>query len=351
MIRPNISPYFGLSSDRFWKSGVSEQHPLNVRGLYTKKFRITQAARVATAGSCFAQHIGFHLREAGYNVLDAEPLPEGISESSGRDYGYGVYSARYGNIYLAAQLLQVLQEAFGLYAPAEPVWEKGGRYYDAMRPSVEPYGLSSPEEVMAHRGQHLAAVRSMVNSMDLFIFTFGLTEGWVHKATGTTYPTAPGTIAGSYDPEIYAFKNFKASEIRRDFLAARDLIREINPKCKFLITVSPVPLTATATDQHVLCATTYSKSVLRCVAGELFDRYRDIDYFPSYELISAPFSRGMFYSQNLRTVESEGVLAVMRLFFAEHPKLARRVIARKPEESLAADEVKCDEALLEAFSK
>ena len=91
-----------------------------------------------------------------------------------------------------------------------------------------------------------------------------------------------------------------------------------NPDLRFLVTVSPVPLTATATDEHVLVATTYSKSVLRSVAGALAMEFADIDYVPSYEIIASPWSKGAFYESNLRTVTAEGVSSVMRVFFAEH---------------------------------
>ncbi|WP_421730455.1 GSCFA domain-containing protein [Brevundimonas sp.] len=311
--------------------------------------------KIATAGSCFAQHIGGHLRNANYQVMDVEPAPSLMSDSAAREFGWRIYSARYGNIYLAEQLLQVAREAFGLFTPADPVWEKGGRFYDAMRPSVEPQGLDSREEVLAHRAEHLASVRRLFETMDLFIFTFGLTEGWVHTQTGTTYPTAPGTIAGAFDPDIHSFKNFRGAEIRAAFLAFRDLIKAHNPEVKFLLTVSPVPLTATATDQHILAATTYSKSVLRAVAGELADDHADIDYFPSYEVIASPFSRGFFYSPNLRSVEAQGVLSVMRVFFDQHPPIEAVVAPRikgkaKRKKLPSADDVVCEEAMLEAFS-
>lgn len=351
MLEKRRNPYIGLPNEAFWKSGVADQHPLSIAGLYTKKFTISQRMKIATAGSCFAQHIGGHLRKAGYTVMDVEPAPPSMTDASARKFGWRIYSARYGNIYLAEQLLQVAKEAYGLFKPANPVWEKNGRFYDAMRPSVEPEGLDSAEEVLAHREEHLAAVRKMFEEMNLFIFTFGLTEGWVHKETGTCYPTAPGTIAGSFDDSIYEFKNFRAAEIRKSFLEFRRLIKEKNPSVKFLVTVSPVPLTATATTQHVLTATTYSKSVLRTVAGELTAN-RDIDYFPSYELIASPFSRGFFYSPNLRTVEAQGVEAVMRVFFDQHPP-KRRDKTKKSTGTKAPtnNEIVCEEALLGAFAK
>ena len=84
-----------------------------------------------------------------------------------------------------------------------------------------------------------------------------------------------------------------------------------------VMTVSPVPLTGTASGRHVLQATTYSKAVLRAVAGELAQKYDHIDYFPSYEVITNQAARGCFYEENLRSVRREGVEAVMNIFFQE----------------------------------
>ena len=121
----------------------------------------------------------------------------------------------------------------------------------------------------------------------LVVFTLGLTETWAHTGSGTVYPTAPGTIAGQIDPDVHSFVNFRAAEIRRDFEAVREVFRAANPDVKFLLTVSPVPLTATASGGHVLPATIYSKSILRTVAGELSEDFDDVDYFPSYLYIVA----------------------------------------------------------------
>jgi len=346
------NPYSNLPPERFWKSGVSEQHPCSIEGLYRKKFSIGRGTAIATAGSCFAQHIGTHLRRQGYRVLDVEPAPPGMSEATAKNHGYGIYSARYGNLYTARQLLQLTKAALGLEQPKEIVWTKGGRYFDALRPAVEPCGFATADEVIFHRQRHLERVRTMIETMNLFIFTLGLTEAWIHKASGTAYPTAPGVVAGDYDPDIYELKNFTHRETLIDMLDFRRLVKSVNGKVKFLLTVSPVPLTATATDRHVLLATTYSKSVLRAVAGEIESRFADVDYFPSYELIASPFSRGFFYSPNLRSVETEGVNAVMRVFFSAHKPAARAVRAQpEPASPATADDVVCEEVMLEAFAK
>ncbi len=318
------NPYSSLPERSFWRTGVSDRGALGLREMYQKRFEIEPTARISTAGSCFAQHIGRQLKAREYNYQDFEPAPAGMPASDLVRFGYNMYSARYGNIYTARQLVQLMHEAFGSFTPKERVWEKNGRYYDALRPSIEEGGFDTSEEVIAMREkQHLPAVRKLFLNTDIFVFTLGLTEAWVSKEDGTVYPTCPGTIAGEFSDERHCFKNFTHREILVDMVKFIDLLRKRRPNIKFVLTVSPVPLTATASGEHVLTATTYSKSVLRGVAGELCQKYPFVDYFPSYELITAPVMRGVFYESNLRSVAIEGVDVVMSHFFSQHGMASR----------------------------
>jgi hypothetical protein len=355
------SPYKNLPSSRFWSSGVVRSGVTVPVDLYKKKWPISQDEKIATAGSCFAQHIGRNLKKNGFQVMDVELPPQGLKPEDQARFGYSIYSARYGNIYTTHQLLQLAREAFGEIKLDSIVWEgERGSYYDALRPNVEPEGLESPGEVIAHREYHLERVREMFETMDLFIFTMGLTEAWQHKESGIVYPMAPGTIAGDYLPERYNFKNYRFDEVMRHFLEFKDLIhsKRAAGKPRFLLTVSPVPLTATATENHVMVATAYSKAVLRAVAGELSATHSDIDYFPSYEIVSNPWARDFFYESNLRSVKQTGVDAVMLTFAHEYfstglngegsPKAKpfnQPKIPQNPNE-----DVICEEAILDAFA-
>ena len=93
-----------------------------------------------------------------------------------------------------------------------------------------------------------------------------------------------------------------------------EICRKLNPKIKFLLTVSPVPLTATASDSHVLTSSTNSKAVLRAAAGQLAASHDDVDYFPSFEIICSHLTKGQLFEKNMRTIKSEGVDLVMRHF-------------------------------------
>ncbi len=148
-------PYRNLPPPAFWKSGVAGAVPT---GIYQRKWPIGHSTGIATAGSCFAQHIGRRLRQNGFRVLDQEPAPAYLPPRLHHLFGYGIYSARYGNIYTMRQMLQLARAAFGEFDSGEIVWRgPAGRFHDALRPGVEPEGLDSPEEVISHRDQHLRA--------------------------------------------------------------------------------------------------------------------------------------------------------------------------------------------------
>ena len=378
----STSPYSDLPARAFWRSAVTDRSPLDPGDVYRPRFRIPRKARIVTAGSCFAQHVGRTLKGAGYNVLDTEPPPPGMTAATAQKFGYNLYSARYGNIYTVRQLVQLLDEAEGAFAPALPVWERKGRFHDAFRPGVEPEGLDSPEQVAEHRKLHLAAVLEAFRAAEVFVFTFGLTEAWVHTETGTVYPTAPGTIAGSHDPEVFSFRNYTYRDIMPDFVEFRRRMMAFNPDIRFVITVSPVPLTATASGQHVEVATSYSKSVLRAVCGDLYDRFRNVDYYPSYEIITSQNARGAYYEANKRNVSEQGVATAMGVFLAAqgagaaggqaaeddgrkgkarrlkdearpqgNRKARRKATDADSPDTSEADDVVCEEALLDAFRK
>ena len=315
------SPYGDLPAHAFWKTGVVQATTQLPEQIYCKKFTIAKSDKIVTAGSCFAQHIGRVLKRRGFSVVDREPPPPELPDWRHQVYGFSMYSARYGNIYTTLQLHQLVKEAFRASPKKLLVWEKNGRYFDALRPAIEPDGYASIEELTEHRRLHLDQVRKCFLEMDVFVFTLGLTEAWQHRPSGRVVPVAPGVIAGSYDKDQYQFLNLSVQsnlKIFRRFLNFLDRHRDGLPQPRILLTVSPVPLTGSASGEHVLVANTYSKAVLRVVAAELAHSSPFIDYLPSYELVTNPVTISQAYGANLRSVSDYGVSRAMGCFVAEH---------------------------------
>tara|TARA_R110000823_G_scaffold210224_13_gene340554 strand:- start:11886 stop:12971 length:1086 start_codon:yes stop_codon:yes gene_type:complete len=347
--KPN-SPYANLDSTAFWRTAVADRHPFDIERLYRPKYKLKRSDSIATAGSCFAQEIGWRLRRAGIEVVDTEAVPPSAWTPDLSQYGFGMFSARYGNIYTPRELLQCWLEAIGEFEPAEPVWERDGRYYDALRPGVEPNGLATPEAVLESRRRHLRRLVKGYSGASVFLFTFGLTETWEHAASGTVYQTAPGTIAGDFDPAVFRLNNLTFNDCFDDFMSFRESLKSINPNVRFIVTVSPGQNIVTATDNHVLCASTYAKAVLRAVAGQLAADCDDIDYFPSYDLCALSTTRGFFYKPNARGAHNAGVDFVMKTFFDAHGIGFEPDSGSSSGDAREGNQIVCEEVLLEAFS-
>lgn len=357
-------PYLTLPASAFWRTGVAGVDRHCFAGLYRPKAPLTRDTRVATAGSCFAQHIGAHLRLAGCTVLDAEPKPFAMPDAMAKSFGYGMYSARYGNIYTSRQLLDLLHEITSGTPDPRFVWQKQDRFFDALRPTVEPEGMDSAVEVIAMRRAHLRKSADLLRQTDLLIFTLGLTETWVDRATGRAFPVCPGVVAGTFDPQDHAWVNLTHAQVLADLVSCLTLLQAFNPAMHLLLTVSPVPLTATASGDHVLSATSWSKSTLRAAAGEFAASRPDVDYMPSYELITHPAAQplagGSWFDPNLRSVSAAGVARVMQFFLSAHQLTDTPLEQRWPdagpadvatsEPDDAEDAVNCDEVLLDAFA-
>ena len=362
-------PYETLPEDRFWRSAVADRDALDIAGLWKPKLRITRKDRIVTAGSCFAQHFARALVARGYRWTDFEPGPSGLTPAQKHDYHYGTFSFRTGNIYTPRMLRQWLTWALTPTPPPEEVWEQDGRFYDPFRPGVEPGGFASAAELQASRLDTLAAIRRGLKEARVFVFTLGLTESWRDRETRAEYAVCPGTIAGTFDAERHEFVNHGYDALLADMKSVLKLMWRVNRKLNILLTVSPVPLTATASDQHVLTATVHSKSLLRAVASTLVQGQARVDYFPSYEIITHPAYHGQFYAPNLRSVLPEGVDHVMKTFFqdqaarfeaipaapptAEPPDINLQTAAGDdpdPPEMSEAEELRCEEEILAAFA-
>jgi hypothetical protein len=303
----------------FWRTSIAKVAPEQVDPVVCGKFHIERSDRIVTAGSCFAQYIGSVLQQNGFAYSVVESAHPMFSGGIADNYNYGVFSARYGNIYTARQLVQLIHRAYGNFEPAEDVWiDDLGRYIDPFRPQIQPNGFASFAEYRADRARHFAAVRHAFETMDVFVFTLGLTEAWVSRIDGAVFPLCPGVAGGEFDAERHAFVNFDVEEVVADLEAALSLVWQRNPSARVVLTVSPVPLIATAENRSALVSTTLSKAVLRVAAEKIAKRHAQVAYFPAYEIVTGAYTRGAYFADDLRSVTGPGVAHVMRLFLAHY---------------------------------
>ena len=347
------NPYEKLPEKAFWKLSVSNRSMFDIAGLWSPKFHIQKDQYIATFGSCFSQHFGSVLKQRGYRWLSTEAPPFGLNDVNSKRFNYNVFSARTGNIYTASLLKQWTEWALEKKEIPDEVWERDGRFYDPFRPRIEPNGFASKEELRNSLEQAVQSFKEAIEKADYFVFTLGLTESWMNSEFGYEYPMCPGTVAGEFDDNKHKFVNQQFTQIFSALSQSMDMMKKKNPKLKFILTVSPIPLTASNSNQHVLIATMASKSTLRAVTNQLTQNEDSVDYFPSYEIINSPIFKGAFFEPNQRSVNSYGVNFVMDNFF----KCLGEKFGRCTEEDLhSTKKIKtsveiCEEQLLEAFGK
>ena len=314
-----LSPYSGLADYQFWRHAITQLPMDEVDPVVRSGFTLSLSDKVATAGSCFAQHISRTIQQNGFNYFVSETGDTGCNAEERQKRNYGVFSARFGNIYTARQLTQLFERAYGTFIPSDQYWVRGdGKFVDPFRPQVEPDGFTSVERLENDRVEHFAAVREMFEHLDFFVFTLGLTESWHSRVDGAVFPLAPGVVAGEMDFNRYEFVNFAVSDVVTDMQAFIVRLLEVNPKARIVLTVSPVPLIATYENRHVLVSTTSSKSILRAAAAEICQCNAVCEYFPSYEIITGNYTKGAYFENDLRSIKQEGVDHVMRLFLRHY---------------------------------
>jgi hypothetical protein len=267
-------PYDGVPPYRNWNLAVAEvedRAAIDVQG--PVKFRFPRTVTVASAGSCFANHLAARFAVSGLRYPVYEPGAEPLA-------------ARHGNVYTTLQLRQLLDRALGTFEPVERAWPTpDGRWLDPFRPLVDRGGFATVPELERARRAHLDAVRRMFESSGVFVFTMGLTEVWRDVRDGAAFPIPPGRGRGIFDPRRYAVENLDVAANAAELDAFLARLRDVNPTARVVLTVSPVPIALTTEPVHVARASLYTKSVLKVVAEEAARRHPDVDYFASYDMV------------------------------------------------------------------
>ena len=349
-----MHPYKALADRAFWSRAVSSNY--DAGDVATLPYPLLKAGqKVMSAGSCFAATLVPHLEKSGFRYVRTNSRHPDFARLAPENFSYDAFSAAYGNIYTARHLLQLTQRCLGKFSPQEDRWHIDGKVVDQFRPGLR-YAARSDREFDVLTELYLRSVTEAFKQCDVFIFTLGLTEAWHSKIDGAVFPACPGTIAGTFDPDKHDLVNFGVQDVVADLNEFVAAVRQINPGLRIILTVSPVPMIATATGNHVLAATSYTKSVLRVAAEDAARVNEEVFYFPFYEIVTGPQAPKTYFAADRRTVSPEAVKLVMSLFFArcetrgvEAAGVDDRRSARSTGEALtqlstAISEVECEEA-------
>jgi hypothetical protein len=260
-------------------------------------FSFSHADLIFTVGSCFARNIERKLGELGFSLpMLAITVPD---EERVSDVANEIM-----NKYTTSAIVNELRWSLGLaqFADDALIEVEGGLVHDPhLHPQVPPV---TRDRAVERRRQIHDVVRT-VKQCRVFIITLGLVETWFDRQTGLYLNGIPPRGAIAAQPERFQLRRQSHAEILADLETIYDILRQCgHPEFKMIVSVSPVPFKATHTGQDAIAANTYSKSVLRAAAEEFVGIRENVDYFPSYEMVTLSDRHAAYWDDNIHVQEA-----------------------------------------------
>jgi hypothetical protein len=255
---------------------------------------IDNDTKIFTIGSCFAYEIRTAFKSKGFDVY---PKYEHLEIDPQRQIVAKLHKDDNINHYDTFVIRQEFERAFsGGHAtiddffalrncPLNERFQSEVVYQDPGRKMV--YGKDEASALEISR-KFDECVRQGVEAADVYVITLGLIETWLNPRNGQYICRPPGTgYNGGAGKDLGEFRLTHFQENYENVRAIIDMIRERYPQKHIVISVSPVALQMTYTKNDIIPANTYSKSVLRAVAGQVLAEHGDsghVHYMPSYEI-------------------------------------------------------------------
>ena len=275
-----------------------------------KGLSINPSTPIASLGSCFAREIKRRLLQRDYNYITEETHhPAAIHASAAWERVYSTFCMR-----------QIFEYTFGEWEPDLRWWiaPESGKVQDPYRRIILYDSLSEAEQDFARHKTHS---RNALEQAEVLILTLGLTEIWEDSIDGSVIclPSGPYTREGG-DMQRYRFRVSRYAENLENLERIHGIMAAENPKCRIIVTVSPVHLWATfRKDLDVISASCNSKSTLRAAVDEFVIRHDNVFYFPAFEMatIYTPIMGRTWLADGRENfhVNKQTVRFIMRQFF------------------------------------
>lgn len=236
------------------------------------RFRIQENSRVFTIGSCFAREIeenlaGFDLPTMQLNV--PKEIVAGRSNSILNEYNVGSIAQRIDFTLTGRST----REIPGIHE------SQSSGYIDLL---LSKGTFSTIEDGLVFRDR-IDHIYRLLPVSDAVIITLGMTEVWFDNETGVYLNRLPSTKLMRDRGTRYEFRNFSVQSCYNVLAPALEALRNTRAR-NIILTVSPVPLTATFEPNDCVIANAYSKSTLRVAVDMLRRDLPFVEYFPSYEI-------------------------------------------------------------------
>jgi hypothetical protein len=169
-------------------------------------------------------------------------------------------------------------------------------------------------------------VGALLRNADLIIYTLGVAPCFFDAASGAFVLPGRGDGLRGLRSGKYVFRTTTVDENLDNLRAIVALVRDVNPDCRFVFSLSPVPLTATLEPRSAMEADCLSKSILRVAVELLVSETEGCVYWPAFEIVRwlGAYLPNMYGEEDGTThhVSERVVRTIMRLFLETYRRPA-----------------------------
>lgn len=245
---------------------------------------LTQDAAIFAMGSCFAREIEAALIRSGGNVVS---MDKSIKRDEFKD-GQGKIRNTFFHRFTPRSIWQEFMWCFDQFEHWQTetlILGEGENDRIDLNYCQVPGADITLKATLTRREIARTLVRNATKAK-IIILTLGLIEAWFHKPTGLyANKVQPRTLRHGDDFELHLLDLADTVQCLEEIYELLHKYHETGD-FRFVITVSPVPLQSTFTSDDIIIANATSKAVLRAAETEFVDRYDNVDYFPSYEMVN-----------------------------------------------------------------
>lgn len=287
-----------------WHSNIDRFNAPLAEVDHDPKFSISSDDSFFCIGSCFARNVEEHLIYNGINVLSKRiicPKEEWPSRING-----------FVNKFTSQSMLNELEWTLSLPDINDHLFEEttSGWVDLQLCPGLQPATL---ERAIERRKYLLRDYFSRIRDSSVVVLTLGLNEAWFDARSERYLNTSPGYFSIRREPDRYFIEITDVEANLRALEDIREILVQIRPDIKIVVTVSPVPMSGTFSGKDVAVANTLSKAVLRVAAEAFACNHASVDYFPTFDMISIS-PRNQAYGADCLHVRDEIVGKMMRKF-------------------------------------
>ena len=255
---------------------------------------INKNTKVCLMGSCFADEMGWVLKNENIDIGDVEYN----NEMKHVSYPWGTFFTPM-NLFdvLDALMNNKTKNIFNEESFIRVPKNLEGNHYQSLKQYdvMNDYNLwclfikarlntASLDQAISKVDSVLSKLNDSLKNADVVIITLGLIETWINKVKNFAWHSLHGdALTKKSIDDLAYFKQLNFEEVTNYIQKIINIINNIGNK-KIIFTVSPIPLNFTFTNNDIVIANKYSKSVLRSAIDGFIDN-KNVFYFPSFEII------------------------------------------------------------------